>query len=156
MTNFQRQGSISNSHFGRDFEERARAVLAAHDIPLQFSHWVPCGFGNYEKLHSFDLGSEDPPVIVECKSQTWTKGDFVPSVKMKNSAEAMFYIQIAPSGYRNIFFVEKSLRVREGESLLSHFRRTRGHMIPPDVEFWELPRGSDDVKVYGSIADGRG
>lgn len=155
MTNFQREGSISNSHVGRDFEVRARAVLAAHDIALQFSHRVPCGLGNNKKLHSFDLGSEDPPVIVECKSQTWTKGDVVPSAKMKNWAEAMFYFHMAPSGYRKIFFVEQSLRVRNGESLLAYFRRTQSHMIPPDVEFWELPRGSDDVKIYGSIADGR-
>jgi len=155
MTNFQREGSISNAHVGRDFEVRARAILAAHGIPLQMNHKVPCGLGNDKKLHTFDLGSEDPPVIVECKSQTWTKGDVVPSAKMKNWAEAMFYFHMAPPIYHKIFFVEQSLRVRTGESLLTYFRRTQSHMIPPEVEFWELPRGSDDVKIYGSIADGR-
>ena len=155
MTNFQREGSISNAHVGRDFEARARAILAAHGIPLNMNHKVPCGLGNDKKLHTFDLGSEDPPVIVECKSQTWTKGDVVPSAKMKNWAEAMFYFHMAPPRYRKIFFVEQSLRVRNGESLLAYFRRTQSHMIPPEVEFWELPRESDEVEIFGSISDGR-
>lgn len=147
MTNFQREGSISNAHVGRDFEARARVILAAHGIPLQMNHKVPCGLGNDKKLHTFDLGSADPPVIVECKSQTWTKGDVVPSAKMKNWAEAMFYFHLAPPIYRKIFFVEQSLRVRTGESLLAYFRRTQSHMIPHDVEFWELPRDSGNVVI---------
>ena len=155
MTNFQREGSICNAHVGRDFEARACATLAAHGIPLQMNHKVPCGLRNDKKLHTFDLGSEDPPVIVECKSQTWTKGDVVPSAKMKNWAEAMFYFHMAPPMYRKIFFVEQSLRVRTGESLLAYFRRTQSHMIPPDVEFWELLRDSDEVEIFGSNADGR-
>lgn len=155
MMNFQRAGSISNAHVGRDFEARAQAILAAHGIPLQANHKVLCGLGNNKKMHAFDLGSEDPPVIVECKSQTWTKGDVVPSAKMKNWAEAMFYFHMAPPTYRKIFFVEKSLRVRTGESLLAYFRRTQSHMIPPEVEFWELPRDSEEVEIYGSIDDGR-
>ena len=155
MTNSQREGSISNAHVGRDFEARARAILAAHGIPLQVNHKMPCGLGKDKKLHTFDLGSEDPPVIVECKSQTRTKGDVVPSAKMKNWAEAMFYFHMTPPMYRKIFFVEQSLRVRTGDSLLAYFRRTQSHMIPPDVEFWELPRDSDEVEIFGSIADGR-
>jgi hypothetical protein len=37
MNNFQRVGSISNAHVGRDFEARARAILAAHEIPLEMN-----------------------------------------------------------------------------------------------------------------------
>jgi hypothetical protein len=129
MNNFQREGSISNAHVGRDFEARSRTILAAHGILLGVNYKVPCGLGSNKKMHTFDLGSEDPPVIVECKSQTWTKGDVVPSAKMKNWAEAMFYFHMAPPIYRKIFFVEQSLRVRTGESLLVYFRRTQSHMI---------------------------
>lgn len=155
MTNFQREGAISNAHVGRDFETRAQAVLAAHGIVLERDHKVPCGLGNNKKMHTFDLGSDQPPVIVECKSQTWTAGDKVPSAKMKNWAEAMFYFHMAPPHYRKIFFVEQSLRIRTGESLLKYFRRTQSHMIPHDVEFWELPRDSDDVLILGRNSDGR-
>lgn len=64
MTNFQREGSISNAHVGRDFEARARKILAAHNIPLQVNHKVPCGLGKEKKMHTFDLGSDRLPVIV--------------------------------------------------------------------------------------------
>ena len=155
MSNFQREGSLSNAHVGRDFEERAKAILSAHGIDLERNHKVPCGLGNNKKLHCFDLGSEDPPVIVECKSQTWTSSDKVPSAKMKNWAEAMFYFHMAPAHYRKIFLVEQSVRVRTGESLLTYFRRTQSHMIPPEVEFWELPRDSAEVIIEGGAINGR-
>ena len=111
------------------------------------NHKVPCGLGNKKKHHIFDLGSEDPPVIVECKSQTWTVTGNVPSAKMTNWAAAMFYFHMAPPMYRKIFFVEQSLRSRSDESLLEYFARTQDHMIPPDVELWELPRDSDEVVI---------
>lgn len=147
MSNFQRVGSISNAHVGRDFEARALAILADHGITLEVNHKVPCGLGNNKKMHTFDLGSDQPPVIVECKSQTWTSGGNIPSAKMKNWAEAMFYFHMAPSHYRKIFFVEQSFRPARRESLLAYFRRTQSHMIPPDVEFWELARDCDDVVI---------
>ena len=145
-SNFQRDGSISNSHVGRDFEERARKVLAKRGLQLTPDHKVPCGLGKIRKKHSFDLGSTKPRVIVECKSHTWTSGGNVPSAKMKNWAEAMFYFHMAPQDYRKIFFVERNLRRGRGESLLSHFLRTQSHMIPADVECWELD--GDELVVH--------
>ena len=138
MNNFQREGSTSNSHVGRAFEERARKALAKHGIQLEADHKVPCGLGPVRKNHAFDLGSGNPRVIVECKSHTWTSGGNVPSAKMKNWAEAMFYFHMAPSDYRKIFVVERSVRPGQPESLLAYFLRTQAHMIPPDVKFREL------------------
>ena len=142
--NFQREGSTSNSHVGRDFEQRARTALAKRGLRLTFDHKVPCGLAKVRKEHSFDLGSEDPKVIVECKSHTWTSGGNVPSAKMKNWAEAMFYFHMAPHDYRKIFVAERSVRRGRNESLLSYFLRTQAHMIPSDVEFWEL-KGDEPI-----------
>ena len=100
------------------------------------------------KHHAFDLGSERPKVIVECKSHTWTSGGNVPSAKMKNWAEAMFYFHMAPPDYRKIFFVERRVRPGRSESLLSYFLRTKAHMIPSDVEFWELDGDGDELIVH--------
>ena len=144
--NFQRRGSTSNSHVGRAFEDRARKALTKCGLQLTPDHKVPCGLGTVRKNHSFDLGSENPRVIVECKSHTWTSGGNVPSAKMKNWAEAMFYFHMAPRDYRKIFFVERSLRRGRSESLLSYFLRTQGHMIPTEVEFWELD--GDELVVH--------
>ena len=148
--NFQREGSTSNADVGRAFEERARKLLAEHGLQLEFGHKVPCGFGTARKRHSFDLGSEDPRVLVECKSHTWTSGGNVPSAKMKNWAEAMFYFHMAPRDYRKIFFVERSVRRGQDESLPSYFLRTQAHMIPPDVECWELD--DDELIVHKAPA----
>ena len=150
MNNFQREGSTSNSHVGRAFEERARKILAEHGLRLESDHKVRCGLGRVRKSHAFDLGSESPRVIVECKSHTWTSGRNVPSAKMKNWAEAMFYFHMAPRDYRKIFFVERSIRPGRSESLLSYFLRTQAHMIPPDVEFWELD--DDELVVHEATA----
>ena len=148
MNNFQRDGSISNSHVGRAFEARARKVLAEHGLRLEPGHKVPCGLGGVRKNHAFDLGSGNPRVIVECKSHTWTSGGNVPSAKMKNWAEAMFYFHMAPPDYRKIFVVERSVRPNRPESLLTYFLRTQAHMIPLDVEFLELDSDGDELIVH--------
>lgn len=148
MRDFQREGSISNSHVGRSFEEKSQKVLAREGLRMEPDHKVPCGLGARRKNHAFDLGSEIPKVIVECKSHTWTSGGNVPSAKMTNWAEAMFYFSMAPRDYRKIFIVERSIRSGSDETLLGYFLRTRSHMIPPDVEFWELDSDSDELTVY--------
>lgn len=148
MSSFQRDGSISNAHVGRAFELRAQKILAENGLALTLNHKVPCGLRNLKKNHAFDLGAETPKVIVECKSQTWTSGGNVPSAKMKNWAEAMFYFHMAPPNYRKIFFVEQSLRAGREETLLDYFRKTQAHMIPHDVEFWELARDSDELVIH--------
>jgi hypothetical protein len=50
--------------------------------------------------------------------------------------EAMFYFYLAPHHFRKIFVVERSLR--EKTSLVSHYVRCHGHLIPEDVELWEF------------------
>ena len=148
MSNFQRDGSTSNSHVGRAFEARARKVLAKRGLRLESGHKVPCGLDAVRKVHAFDLGSDNSRLIIECKSHTWTTGGKVPSAKMKNWAEAMFYFHMAPQDYRKIFFVERSMRPGRSESLLAYFLRTQAHMIPPAVAFRELDGDSDELIVH--------
>ena len=127
-------------------------MLAEHGLQLDLGYKVPCGLpGNKEKYHEFDLGSDNPKVIVECKSHTWTSGGNVPSAKMTNWAEAIFYFHMAPSDYRKIFFAERSVRPKNNETLLEYFIRTQGHMIPSDIEFGELDRDSDRVLKKGKL-----
>jgi hypothetical protein len=47
-------------------------------IALKPGFTVPVGF-KIKKAHAFDLGSEAPPILVECKSYTWTAGGNSPS-----------------------------------------------------------------------------
>ena len=59
----------------------------------------------------------------------------------------MFYFHMAPTTYRKIFLVERSVRKTTDETLLSYFRHTHFHMIPHDVEFWEIDSATGDVLI---------
>jgi hypothetical protein len=87
--NFQRRGAISNAHAGREFEEAARLFFENTGIPLSPAFPVPVG-GRIKKSHNFDLGSENPPILVECKSYTWTETGKSPSAKLRGMNRVVF------------------------------------------------------------------
>lgn len=136
INNFQRVGSVSNAHAGSDFETQALSFFLKQGISLTKNFSVPVGIGDAKKAHRFDLGSEDPPVLVECKSHTWTQGGNMPSAKMTVWNEAMFYFHAAPVSYRKILFVLKHNR-RE-ISLAAYYLKTHVHIAPSGVEVWEF------------------
>ncbi|HEX8922011.1 MAG TPA: hypothetical protein VF766_11075 [Pyrinomonadaceae bacterium] len=140
--NFQRVGSISNAHAGREFEEAARLFFAETGIPLQPSFSVEVGY-KIKKPHKFDLGSKKPPILVECKSYTWTSGGNSPSAKIRGLNEVMLLFSVSPKKYRKILFVLKHLR--KDVSLAAHYIKTQGHLIGPNIEIWEF----DLDKKYG-------
>jgi hypothetical protein len=144
---FQRAGSISNAHVGKDFEERARRFFAGKGITLSVDHSIPVGIEAQKKKHAFDLGSSSPKVIVECKSHTWTSGNNVPSAKLTVWNEAMYYFAVSPSEYRKIFFVLKDKRASNGETLAEYYIRMYSHLIPARVEIWEYDTNRDEGKL---------
>ena len=136
VTNFQRIGEPHNAGVGRDFEDLALNFFYARGVALYGRFPVAVGVAQRKKMHRFDLGSEDPPVIVECKSHTWTLSGKLPSAKLTVWNEAMYYFHIAPRRYRKILFVLKHLR--DDVSLASYYLRAFGHLVPDDVELWEF------------------
>src|SRR5712671_4156046 len=135
VNNFQRVGASSNTHAGREFEEAARLFWAKTGVRLQPNFPVPLGY-EVKKVHRFDLGSDDPPILVECKSYTWTSGGNSPSAKIRSMNEVMLLFSVAPVRYRKILFVLKHLR--RNVSLASHYIKAQGHLVGPDVEIWEF------------------
>jgi hypothetical protein len=132
--NFQRVGSISNAHAGREFEEAARLFFAGMGIFLHSEFSIEIGY-KFKKPHKFDLGSEDPAILVECKSYTWTSGGNSPSAKIRGLNEVMLLFSVAPEHYRKILFMLK--HQRKEISLATHYIKTQGHLIGPNVEIWE-------------------
>lgn len=132
---YQRIGAISNAHAGREFEEAARLFFLKTGISLQPGFSAPVGF-KVKKSHKFDLGSEKPPILVECKSYTWTSGGNSPSAKIRGLNEVMLLFSVVPADYQKILFMLKHLR--KDDSLASHYIRTQGHLIGPGVEVWEF------------------
>lgn len=132
---FQRLGAVSNTHAGREFEAAARLFWAEMGIHLQPNFAVPIGY-KVKKVHRFDLGSEEPPILIECKSYTWTSGGNSPSAKIRGMNEVMLHFAVAPERYRKVLFVLRHLR--GNLSLAQHYVRTQGHLIDQNVEVWEF------------------
>jgi len=144
LTNrFQRVGAISNAHAGRDFEQAVQRFLTGEGFEVKPCFPLPVGRQRV-KSHRFDLGSADPPMVVECKSYTWTSGGNSPSAKLRSLNEAMLIFSVTPPAYRKMLVMLRHLR---GEvSLAQHYIRSQGHLIPMGVEVWEF----DDVTEEGS------
>jgi hypothetical protein len=101
-------------------------------------------------MHRFDLGSESPPVLVECKSHTWTQSGNMPSAKMTVWNEAMYYFHVAPAIYRKVLFVLK--HSRRDVSLASYYLKTYGHLVPDGVEVWEFDTSSNTAaRLFPSV-----
>ena len=137
VNNFQRVGASSNTEAGREFEDAAHLFFEASGIKLTRDFVAPVGY-RVKKNKRFDLGSEDPPVLVECKSYTWTSGGNSPSAKIRGMNEAMLLFSMAPPKYRKILFVLKHLHQRSGISLAAHYIKNQGHLIGPGIEIWEF------------------
>ena len=133
--NFQRIGSISNAHAGSDFEEIAQKYFLAQGISLMRNFAVDVGVDDTKKRHNFDLGSGDPPILVECKSHTWTHSGNVPSAKITVWNEATYYFHVAPRQFRKVLFVLK--HSRRNMSLAAYYLASYGHLVPKNVEIWE-------------------
>lgn len=143
---FQRIGSTSNSHVGKDFEALALSYFSKKGIKLRANIKIPIGVNEQKKKHAFDLGCEVKRIIVECKSHTWTSGKNVPSAKLTVWNEAMYYFQVAPTNYRKIMFVLRSECDTRKETLAEYYLRRYYHLIPNDVELLEYDIKKDLVQ----------
>jgi hypothetical protein len=148
MANHQRVGSVSNAHVGREFEALANAhYLGAEAWRLQPNFPVQLGVGASKKSHRFDLGCEEEPILVECKSHSFTITGNMPSAKITVWNEAMYFFFLAPAKYRKILFVLEAKHERQRETLASCYARNYGHLIPSDVELVEYNIQTKTVRV---------
>ena len=143
--NFQRLGSVSNAHVGSDFETTAQDYFRQQKgVSLQRDHSVQIGISS-KKGRKFDLGSDEPPILVECKSHTWTVGGNIPSAKVTVWNEAMYYFHLAPDQYEKILFVLHDFSERRRKSLAEYYVENYGHLIPNDVKILEYDESTSRV-----------
>jgi len=118
------------------FEQKAQDFFLKKGLVLTRPFPIAIGFSTNQKIHKFDLGSEEPKTLVECKEHTWTKERNIPSAKLSVWNEAMLYFVLAPATYRTILFVKRSMI--NDQSLAQYYIKSFGHLIPPGVEIWEF------------------
>lgn len=155
MNNFQREGSKSNAHIGKEFEIIAKKYFSSIGINLEENFSVKLGISNVKKEHRFDLGisNKTTKMIVECKSHKWTTGENIPSAKLTVWNEAMYYFLIAPENFEKIFFILKDYSKKRKETLGQYYLRIYKHLIPPDVKFYEYD--TESSKVWTILNDKR-
>ncbi len=138
-TNHQRRDADSNTQAGNQFEEAALKYFREQEnLALHRNHQLQIGAANITKARRFDLGSNEPPILVECKSHRWTESGNMPSAKVTVWNEAMYYFHLAPREYRKVLFVLRDQRNGSGESLANYYIRNYEHLIPHGVEILEL------------------
>ncbi len=147
MNNYQRKGAVSNAHVGKDFEKKIKLYFEDQGIELSFGISINIGVGKIKKEHKFDLGNIENNIIVECKSHTWTETDKVPSAKITTWDQAMYFFHIAPNKFRKVFIVLKHFSHKRNETLCDYYIRTKGYLIPDNVEIWEF----DELKNVAKI-----
>lgn len=133
----QRKNAASNTQVGIDFEALAYDYFKQKFPSLEKPFLISIGH-NQKKVHKFDMGCAEQKVIIECKSHTWTEGGNMPSAKLTTWDQALLYFFLAPPGYRKIFVVKHDPHPKTGESLCAYYLRTHSHVIPDEVEFWEV------------------
>jgi hypothetical protein len=140
--NFQRVGSKSNTDVGREFQEEAQRYFATAGIRLESNIRIP--IGDPPKSRQFSLGSVDPPMLVICKSLTWTGSENTPSAKIKTINRVMQLFGLCDKRFRRVLFMLKSMR--RGESLARYYVRTQRHLIGPNIEVWDFDPETKQVE----------
>ncbi|MFY9824554.1 MAG: hypothetical protein WAM82_24470 [Thermoanaerobaculia bacterium] len=124
-----------NPRTGSDFEVSIQAFFALRGVILSRDFPQPVGMRAEKRQHSFDLGSVNPPLLIECKCHTWTVGGNSPSAKLAVWNEAMFYFAAAPAQFQKILLVKRSLK--GSLALADHYVTRFGHLIPSRVTIVE-------------------
>lgn len=126
---------MTNTFKGSKFEEVTKLLLEEYlHEKLEEQKKVEIGFEE-RKEHRFDLGNSN--YLIECKAFEWTKENNSPSAKLSTLRETLYYFFLAPKNYKKILVLKKS-GVKNGETVLDYFIRLNYHLIPKDVEIFEI------------------
>lgn len=146
---FQVFGAASSANIRNEFKEIAFCIFSYQGARLSRGFAVPVGAGALKKQHKFDLGGEEPPVLIECKPHSWTQGNNIPSAKIRAWNETMYYFHLTPLMYRKIMFVLRDFSIQRNQTLAGYYLRHYGHLIPTTVELWEYdPVSAKAMRIH--------
>ena len=126
---------MTNTFKGSKFEEVTKLLLEKYlQEKLEKQKKIEIGFEE-KREHKFDLGNSS--YLIECKAFEWTAKNNNPSGKFSTLRETLYYFLLAPKEYRKILVLKKS-RVKNGKTVLDYFIKLNNHLIPQDVEIFEI------------------
>ena len=121
------------------FAEGPCRPVSIRAIQLSRHFAVQIGYTKEEsKGKIFNLRLEDPPMLIECKADSWTRGGNVSRGKFQGWNEAMLYFLLAPERYRKVLCVARAFSEKKGETLGEYYVRNYRHLIPPGVSVIEI------------------
>jgi len=97
-----------------------------HGVSFWECGWATCR-GDGENVSHVSEARHGAPKFVEI--EMW-------ATRLTVWNETMYYFHLAPHSYRKVFVVLRHMRTEE--SLASYYVRRFAHLIPTDVEVWEL------------------
>jgi hypothetical protein len=68
INNFRRPGAVSNAQVGNESENLVCEHFTRQGLLLVRGFQVTVGISETKKPRKFDWGSENPPILIECKS----------------------------------------------------------------------------------------
>jgi hypothetical protein len=98
----KQMANSDNPRARSDFEVSVKDFFALCEVNLQRNFLQPVGMRAEKRQRRFDLGSTNPPILIECKCHTWTAGGNSPSAKLAVWNEAMLYFAAAPAEFQEI------------------------------------------------------
>ena len=145
VSNYQGSEFGSNAEAGAVFEVAAQKYFGERNILLTRQFSVEVGVSS-KKVHRFDLGSNTPPMLVECKRVKWTETGNPPSAKITALTAAMYHFLLAPETFRKVLFMLRDCRPTNGEPLVEYYIRLHGYLIPPSVEILEYDEDKSETR----------
>jgi hypothetical protein len=76
-----------NPKRGAEFEDAVARYLITLGVSTKFSYPISIGVGATKRDHRFDLGVDNPKVVMECKAHTWTEGNKRPVQKWRRGTK---------------------------------------------------------------------
>jgi hypothetical protein len=131
---------------GKQFETIVLNFLRKHGYPGAESGCSIDIGARHKKAHPFDAGIPGK-LAVECKDHAWRANGGVPSAKVSDWNEAMYYFHLLPAKYEQFFFAVKSVNVK-GETLMEYYVRRCYHLIPPNVRLFEYDPAAERFAEY--------
>lgn len=149
MNDFQRKGYESNTQVAREFESIAYKYFYSNEYDVEMGYNIKIGLNLVKKEKKFTLGGRDnlgKTFVVECKSHKWTESSNIPSAKITNWRQSMFYFSMLPEDIGKYLFVLKDKSVKTQESLGEYFIRLNQHLIPKGVIILEYDPTTENVE----------